>query len=266
MTNSDVILITGASSGIGAATALFFGRMGYKVVLTARRKDLLESLADKVLENGGDAWIIQADLAKSKDVQLIFDQIMQKLGKIDILINNAGLGRMHWLDQLDFEEDIEPQIDVNLSGLIAMTRMVLPFMIENRKGHIINIASVASFIGIPTYSIYAATKYGVRGFTESLRREVNIYGIHVSGIYPGAVETDFGKKAKIKRKTHTTTPSVLRLSPDDVVNAIYRVVRKPKKTVVIPYLMWSVIWVNRLLPGLVDYLIDKSFVNKERKL
>jgi short-subunit dehydrogenase len=124
--------------------------------------------------------------------------------------------------------------------------------------------SIASLVGTPTYSIYAATKFGLRGFTEALRREVGVYGIHVSGIYPGGTRTEFNVHAKINRRTGYTTPKALKLEPDEVAEAVLRLVQRPRRGVILPRLMLVTIWANRLFPGWVDRMIEKRFTIPER--
>jgi short-subunit dehydrogenase len=173
------------------------------------------------------------------------------------------LGRLNWLNKLDPVADVEYQIQVNLVGLIQITQAVLPHMILRKRGHIINMGSISSLIATPTYSIYAATKYGLRGFTEALRREVNIHSIDVSAIYPGSVYTNFGQKAGIKRRTKVSTPSFLKLSPDDVAKSVLRVVRKPRRALIIPGLMRPLVWLSVLFPSWFDWFIEQRFTKRE---
>jgi short-subunit dehydrogenase len=261
-----VILVTGASSGIGAATARLFGREGYRVVLAARRQERLEALAEEIRSAGGQALAVVSDCGVLDEVQNLVAQAISAYGQVDVLFNNAGFGRLDWLENLDPVEDIQGQIDVNLSGVIQMARAVLPHMIERRSGWIINMASVASYVGTPTYSIYAATKFGVRGFTEALRREVGVYGIRVSAIYPGGVKTEFSQHARIQRKTGSTTPDSLRLSSEQVAAAVLNLVRRPRRGLILPWPMRLAIWTNILFPALVDWAIERSFTRKEREL
>jgi len=216
MSKSSVILITGASSGIGSATAWLFAKEGYRVVLVARRENRLEDLADRICLGGGQAIAVRTDVKNLEDINNLVQTALAVFGRIDILFNNAGFGRIDWLEGLAPGDDIQSQIQVNLTGLILLTQAVLPHMIERRSGHIINMSSVAGLLAMPTYSVYAASKFAVRGFSEALRREVAVYGINVSAIYPGAVDTEFEERAHIQRKTGTRTPKALRLSADDV--------------------------------------------------
>jgi hypothetical protein len=264
MNVQPVILITGASSGIGAAAAQVFARQGYRLVLAARRMERLEALAQQIHQQGGNALPVPADLSRLEDIQRLAQSALDWAGQIDILFNNAGFGRLDWLENLAPGKDVQEQIQVNLLGLIWMTQAVLPHMIERRSGHIINMASLASWLAPPTYSVYAATKFGVRGFTEALRREVSIYGIRVSGIYPGAVDTEFGTRARIRRKTGTTTPSWLRLSAEDVAQAVLRLAQRPRRGMILPGSMWFVVALNTYFPGWVDWAIRKYFIEPER--
>ena len=147
------------------------------------------------------------------------ETVLDRYGHIDVLVKNAGFGRLSWLEKLHPSEDVQEQVQVNLLGLIWTAQAVLPPMIARRRGHIINIGSMAGHIATLTYSVYAATKFGVRGFTDALRREVGVYGIRVSGIYPGGVESEFRQHAHIRRKTDVSTPRRLRLTCEQVAEA-----------------------------------------------
>jgi hypothetical protein len=126
--------------------------------------------------------------------------VIEIYGRIDILFNNAGFGGLNWLERLEPDRDIETQIQVNLTGMILVTQAVLPHMMARRTGHIINMSSIAGWLAAPSYTVYAATKYGVRGFTIALRREVAPFGIHVSGVYPGPARTEFAWGGSSKRR------------------------------------------------------------------
>ena len=262
----SVVIVTGASSGIGEATARQFGREGARVVLAARRLDRLEALAREIHEmgTGAEALVVQTDLSRLEDIRSLVRQTLDRFGRIDVLVNNAGFGRLDWLENLDPENDIEAQFDVNVLGVVQTTRQALPVMIEQRSGHIINMCSMSSFIATPTYTIYAASKHAVHGFSEALRREVKPWGIDVSTIYPGGVKTDFGEHAGLKRKTNTTTPAFLKLSADDVARAVVQLVRRPRAMKIIPWLWSLVALLNRLFPSVVDYTTIHRFTIPER--
>lgn len=263
---SPVILITGASSGIGAATARVFGLGGYRVVLTARREDRLAALADEIERAGGQALVIPADIGQRPQIERMVERTIQAYSQVDVLFNNAGFGRLAWLENLDPQDDIDRQVQVDLLGLIHTSRAVLPHMIHRRRGHIINMASIAGLIAPPTYSIYAASKFGVAGFTQALRREVDLYGIRVSGIYPGGVATEFEQHIQRPPQMQITTPGWLLLSAEQVAQEVWRIARHPRRMVVIPRVMWLAVWLNALAPSLVDAGIRMLFTRKMRSV
>jgi short-subunit dehydrogenase len=262
-----VVIVTGASSGIGEATARQFAREGAKVVLAARRVDRLQSLAQEIaaMGTGAETLVVQADLSKLEDIQSLINQTLEKYGRIDVLVNNAGFGRLDWLEKLDPIKDIQSQFDVNVLGVIQTTRQALPVMIKQRSGHIINMCSMAGLVATPTYTIYAACKHAVHGFSEALRREVKPWGIDVSMIYPGGVTTEFGQHAGIQRKTKATTPKSLLLSADDVGQAVVQLVRSPRAMWIIPWAWSFTVWMNRNLNWLVDYTTINRFTIPERE-
>jgi len=262
--NSPLVLITGASSGIGAACARLFAKQGYIIVLAARRKERLDELTAEIMAGGGKALAIIVDVTRIEDIQACVNLINEKYGQLDVLINNAGFGRLKWLEELEPLVDIENQIRVNLLGAIYTAQAVAPIMIDRGKGHIINIASVSGLVGMPTYSVYAATKFGMRGFNEALRRELHPWGIHVSIIHPGGVATEFSQHTGVNRKTGYKTPASLRLSAEDVARVAFRLIKHPRRQVIIPWFMNGVFWLNALCPVLFDWLVETFFVRKER--
>ena len=262
-----VVIVTGASSGIGEATAREFAKEGAKVILAARRVDRLESLAREVVAMGGgaEALVVQADLSKLEDIQSLITKTLEEYGRIDVLVNNAGFGRLDWLENLDPVKDIQSQFDVNVLGVIQTTRQALPIMIKQRSGHVINMCSMAGLVATPTYTIYAACKHAVHGFSEALRREVKPWGIDVSMIYPGGVTTEFGAHAGIKRKTNATTPRFMLLTAEQVGETVVKLVRNPRPMLIIPWLWSFTVWMNRNLNSLVDYTTINRFTIPERE-
>lgn len=257
--STPVIIITGASSGIGAATARLFAAEGYRVVLAARRMDRLQVLAQEIKEAGGEALPIQTDVSQVSQLENLVEQTLEQYSQIDVLLNNAGFGRLMWLDDQDPEDDIAAQIRVNVTAVIQASRLVLPHMIERRHGHIINISSVAAWVAPPTYSVYAATKFAIRGFTEGLRREARGTGVHVSVIYPGAVATEFGQHAGVDWETESITPNWLLLSAEDIARSILRIANNRRRGLVIPWPMKLAVWFNVHFPTFVDWLLSKFF-------
>ena len=266
MTDQPVFLVTGASSGIGEAAARLFASQGYRGSISARRIDRLQAIKQEIESRGGKAIALQADLAIFDDIQRLVSETLNQFGQIDVLLNNAGFGKIRWLEELDPQKDIQAQIQINLITTILVSREVLPHMIQRRSGHIINMGSMGALVASPTYSVYSASKFGVRGFTEALRREVGIFGVHVSGIYPGAVNTEFKQHAEIDRKTGRTTPARLRLEPQDVAQAVLSMVKRPRIQLIIPWQMRFAVWMNVLFPGIVDWLVESRFTRLERDI
>lgn len=249
-----VVLITGASSGIGRATARAFAPTGARLVLAARRADRLAALAHELEEVGCETLAVPTDMRREEDIAALARAALERFGRIDILVNNAGLGRIHWLEALTPEE-IREQFDVNIVGMVLLTRAVLPVMQRQRSGHIINIASVAGRIGTPGYTVYAATKFAVEGFSEALRREVAPWGIYVSVVYPGgATGTEFGAKAHLEQRI-MHSPAWLRVSAEDVARVVVRLARRPRRQVILPWLLAVGAALNRLAPWLLDWFM-----------
>jgi short-subunit dehydrogenase len=259
-----VVLITGASSGFGKDAAHLFAREGAKVVVAARRLDRLQMLANEIQKVGGEAIAIPVDVSKRNEIDLMVRAAVEIYDQIDILFNNAGFGRLDWLDHLEPIRDIETQIQVNLTGLIHVTRAVIPYMKIRRTGHIINMSSIAGWLAVPTYTIYSATKYGVRGFTTALRRELAPFHIKVSGIYPGPARTEFGWRAGSSRRRPRWF-NLFFVSPESVALRVVQLAKHPRRTVIIPWWFAWIAWGENHFPGIADILIRAFYANRNRK-
>lgn len=269
MTNSlhgKVVLITGASSGFGADAARLFAREGCRVVLAARRLEKLQSIAAEIQSAGGEALVIPVDVNEGAAIDRMVQKVLRHYGRIDILFNNAGFGSVDWFENLKPERHIETLIQVNLTGTILVTRAVLPEMLKQRHGHIINMSSVAGLIASPLISTYAASKYGVRAFTDALRREVSPFGIKVSGIYPGPATTEFGKqieRTKAREKIHRSID--LHMTSKYVARHIVAIAKRPQRSLVIPWWFRVVTTFDTLFPVAVDWILY-YFVKKNHHL
>jgi short-subunit dehydrogenase len=263
-----VIFITGASSGFGADAARLFAKEGCIVVLAARRFDRLSALAEQIRAEGGRAFAISLDVSEQSQIDEAVLSVLDNFGRIDILFNNAGFGRMDWLETLEPSRDIDTQIDVNLRGVIQVTRAVLPSMLARRSGHIINNSSVAGFIAAPTYCLYAATKYGLRGFTDALRREVMSFGIHVSGLYPGPAFTEFSQNSTSDNsiKQNIKTPKWLYMTSVYVAQKTVDLVKHPRRTLILPWWFQPIIGFDAIFPGLVDWFLQVAIVKRMHRL
>ena len=259
-----VVLITGASSGFGEDAARLFAAEGARVVLAARRVERLQALAAEIKSNGGEAFFTPVDVTQRTDIDRMVNEVIQHYGQIDVLFNNAGFGRLNWFDQLDFQEDIQTQVNVNLLGLMQTTQAVLPHMIKKHSGHIINMSSVSGWIAAPLYSAYAATKFGVRGFTDALRREVGLYGIRVSAIYPGFAHTEFGEHTGSGEVLKTLElPAWTYMTSKYVAQCVVGLAKHPRRSLIIPWWFVPVVWFDAHLPGLVDWIVS-VFVKNTR--
>lgn len=211
--SGKVVVITGASSGIGEATARLLSAAGAYVVLGARRLDKLTALADKITAAGGKAEVVQTDVSNRQDVEALVGKAVEVFGRIDVLINNAGIMPNSRLDQLQVD-DWERAIDINLKGTLYGIAAALPFMKQQKSGHVINVSSTSGHRVRPTSAVYSATKFAVRAISEGLRMEMTPYNIRSTIISPGPVDTDLPSSvtdpavAEQVRKIHEIAISV----------------------------------------------------------
>lgn len=236
------VVITGASSGIGAATAQLLAAQGYPLVLAARRREQLQALAAE-LAGRAPILAVRADVTVWSDVEGLARQAADFHGGFAVWVNNAGVGSQgSWWQQ--GPEAIDRVIDTNLRGAMYGARAALPWLMRRGGGHIINVGSVAGAIGVS--GVYSATKFGLRGHTEALRREVARRGIRVSLVTPGFVRTEM-----TAHLTFPMPPAAL------VARAIAGLMRRPRREVVVPGWYRVPIWLNRVCPGLVDWLMSR---------
>jgi short-subunit dehydrogenase len=259
-----VVLITGASSGFGKDAAYLFAAEGAKVILAARRLDRLQKLADSIQQAGGEAFAVPVDVTQRVEIDLMIRTVIEIYDQIDILFNNAGFGRLDWLDKLEPTRDIDTQIRVNLTGLVHVTRAVIPYMKIRRSGHIINMSSIAGWLAAPSYTIYAATKYGVRGFTTALRRELAPFGIKVSGIYPGPAHTEFGWGNRKRRRPKWL--NLFFIPAENVSHRVIQLAKHPRRTVIVPWWFALIAWGENHFPGIADYLIQKVYTDQTYRM
>ncbi len=188
-----VIIITGASSGIGRATALECAKRGARVVLAARRVEKLQALCEEISQFNDSCLYVRTDVTQEHQVQRLFDETEERWGHVDILINNAGRGLKQEIRNISFE-NWRAVLHTNLTSVFLNSREALRRMIaKNHPGHIITVSSIAGLYGTATFGAYCAAKHGVTGFQRSLKWEARKYGIKVSTIFPGRVDTEFFK-------------------------------------------------------------------------
>jgi len=229
MIKGKVAIITGASSGIGYATALSLAKAGAKVAIGARRTDRLEKLENEIKQNGGEVFSQKLDVTQKSQCDSFVNSVLEKWGSVDILVNNAGLMPLSFIKSLKVDE-WDRMIDVNIKGVLYCTAAVVLHMKEKKSGHIVNISSVAGRIVFPGGSVYCATKHAITAFSEGLRQELSgRSNIRVTCIEPGVVSTEL---------TNTITDESLQsfvegakkmqgLDADDIANAILYAVESP---------------------------------------
>ncbi len=227
---SRIALVTGASSGIGAATALALAAAGASVALVARRADRLDELAARVRAAGGEALVLPADLLDEHEAQRVVREAEAHYGRLDILVNNAGVMYLEPIETADLGR-WRRMLELNVLSLIASTQAALPGMRARHGGHVVNVASTAGRQANPGAGGYSATKWGVVGFSESLRREVCKDNIRVSVIEPGVVATelrDHIAHAPTQQAINNWAEGMRQLQGADVANAILFCVSQPE--------------------------------------
>ena len=229
LTNKTVI-VTGASSGIGEATAEKLAASGAQVVLSARRTDRLKELQSKIEKNGGKALVVTADVTKKEDWKNLIAETHKAFGKVDVLVNNAGLMPLSFIENLKTDE-WDKMVDVNIKGVLNGVASVIPDMKENKSGHIINISSVAGRKVMPSGAVYCATKYAVRALSEGIRQEMGPkYNTKVTAIEPGFVDTELTNTItdedvqNMMSQFEDLTP----LQAQDIANAIHYALTQPE--------------------------------------
>ncbi len=228
----QIVLITGASSGIGASCARLFARDGAKLILAARRLERLEQLADVLTkESGSEIHLLQLDVRDRSQVESSLAALPEPWTNIDVLINNAGLSR--GLDKLHEGniEDWEEMLDTNVKGLLYVTRAIVPGMVKRGRGHVVNIGSIAGRGAYPKGNVYCASKAAVRTISEGLKQDLLGTPVRVTEIDPGMVETEFsvvrfhGDSDRADKVYENLTP----LTPDDVADVVLFCVTRPAR-------------------------------------
>jgi 3-hydroxy acid dehydrogenase/malonic semialdehyde reductase len=225
---SKIALVTGATSGIGRATARILAKNGYKVIICGRREDRLIAL-EKELSEFTEVQTLSFDVRDKKAVFESINSLPETFSEIDILINNAG--NAHGLDPIQNGDldDWDAMIDINVKGLLYVSKAIIPQMIERKSGHIINIGSIAGKEVYPNGNVYCASKHAVDALNQSMRMDLNPYGIRVGAIHPGLVETEFSE-VRFKGDTDRASNVYKNLNPlqsEDIADIIHFVVSRP---------------------------------------
>ena len=262
---SPTALITGASQGIGQATALLFAKNGYDLIMTARTKDRLESTGEEIRSLGSQVLAIATDVRDRSAVEALVNLGIERYGAIDVLINNAGVCMSAPMAETSIE-DWERIINTNLWGYIYTIKALLPHFIARGQGNIINVGSFGGKVPLPKMTAYCTSKYAVTGLTETLRIELEPQGIHVSGIHPSVTKSDFLERTVFKdqdpqaeknrrqaMEKMLTTP--LASKSEDVAKAIWNAVKHPQAEVIVGSAKVPS-FLHRLFPGITQGMLQ----------
>ncbi|HEU4482927.1 MAG TPA: SDR family NAD(P)-dependent oxidoreductase [Nitrososphaeraceae archaeon] len=252
----QIIAITGASSGIGKQAAVDFSYNGAKTVILISRNIIKLNQVKKELNPHCNVEIYTCDISKKKMVYEVGQNIKEKMGAIDILVNNAGIGIYgKVIDQTI--EDIEKVTSTNYLGMIYFTKIFLPSMINNKRGHIVNVASLAASFGIPCMAAYCGSKFAMLGFSESLSYELKNTNVGVTVVSPIAVKTNFFDNESFKGKMPHKLGYVL--EPKIVSKAILKAAYSKRLEIVVPFFVRSAVWLKHTFPYLINPIVSSSF-------
>ena len=256
--NNKVAVITGGSSGIGEATAMEFAKRKSSVVLVARRQENLDSVSEKLVRYGSKILAYQCDVSKRNEVDQMSKTVLDKFGKIDILVNNACFAIFGSVLELQIE-DIVSQMETNYFGMVYCIKAFLPKMFERRIGHIVNVASLAGSFGLPGIAPYCASKFAMLGFSEGLYHELKGTGVGVTVVSPIMVKTNFFDHPSLKslHKYGFAT-----LNPKTVAKAIVRASTSPRSEIIVPPFARGAVWLKHTVPYLINPIIEAAFRKK----
>lgn len=253
---NKVVVITGASSGIGEAAAEQFAKKGANLVLVARRKEKLEQVEKNLSKYSVKILICVCDVSDKDQVKQMADKTIETFSKIDILVNNAGFVIYGNVKELSIE-DIESQMKTNYFGTIYCTKSFLPHFLKQNFGHIVNVASVGASFGVPGIASYCATKYAMLGFSEGLHHELHDTGVGVTVVSPIMVRTSLFDHPSFKNFTKHATG--ISLSSETVANAIIKASNSSRLEIVVPSFVRIGIWFKQTFPFLINPIIGSAF-------
>ncbi|MCE1247290.1 MAG: SDR family oxidoreductase [Firmicutes bacterium] len=223
--DNKVVLITGGSSGLGKAMGEAFAAEGARVVLTARNEEKLAKTVEEISEKGYFAEYMIADSGNEQDVARVAENILKKYGRVDVLINNAGVGYTGNVDETDVEK-FDEIMSTNVKGVFLFCKYIIPSMKQQKDGYIVNISSGAGKNGIPGMAAYCASKFAVAGFSEALAQEVRNHNVRVSVVYPGSINTDFHLRFSGPKDEET---KMIMMQPQDIAQTVLHIVSQPHR-------------------------------------
>ena len=250
-----IIVITGASSGIGREAATEFAKKGAKLVLVSRRKEKLDKLQQSLSKFSTEVLVCPCDVSNKDQVKQMADAVIEKFGKIDILVNNAGFAIYGTVSDLSIEE-IEAQMQTNYFGMIYCTKYFLPILQKQNSGHIVNVASVAASFGLPGIASYCASKSAMLGFSEGLRHELKDTNIGVTVVSPIMVRTNFfDHESFANMPKHSPTS----LNPKTVAKAILAASESPRLEIIVPNIVRIGVWLKHTIPFVINPIMGTAF-------
>ncbi len=255
--HDKTIVITGASTGIGRQVAVDFAKRGVKALaIVARNRDRLNDVASEIKDRC-DCLIFECDVTDKAQVLSMAQNVLEKFGKIDVLVNNAGIGILGKVQDQTTEE-IEAITSTNYLGMIYCTKAFLGSMLAAGSGHIVNVASLAASFGIPGLAAYCGSKFAVLGFSESLSHELHGSGIKVTVVSPIGVRTNFFDHPSFKN-SNMRNRQYSSLDVKAVSKAVIRASTSPRLEIVVPFFMRGAVWLKHTLPYLVNPIVGRSF-------
>jgi NADP-dependent 3-hydroxy acid dehydrogenase YdfG len=262
--DGKVVIVTGASSGIGEATAREFAQAGAITVLAARRVERLKRLEKEIEAIGGKALAVPTDLTDLNQITNLVQTTLSTFKRIDVLANIAGGGIYDWFEELSSQE-LRQTFEVNIIGLAELTRQVIPTMKAQHSGFILNMSSYVSRISVPPMTVYASTKYAVEGLTDGLRRALAPWGITVIRIHPSSVSgTEFSERVYRGGTVHYQSVPIGRISRERLARHLVGLIEKPRRALFISRIYEFPVLLNKLFPEVVDW-ISETWVRRRRK-
>ena len=252
---NKVVVITGASSGIGEASAIEFAKNGANVILVGRRNDKLIEVEKKISKYKISTLVCSCDVSDKSQVKKMTDQVLEKFDRIDVLVNNAGFAIYGKVLDLDIEE-MESQIATNYFGTVYCIKNFLPKMLKQNSGHIVNVASVAASFGLPGLASYSASKFAMLGFSEGLKHELNGTDVHVTVVSPIMVRTNFFDHSSFESMPKFSPTS---LSAKTVAKAILKAANSSRLEIIVPSIIRGAVWTKQTFPYLVNPIIGSTF-------
>lgn len=261
---NKVVIVTGGSSGIGKACAEVFGRQGAKVVVTGRNQTRLDEVGQLLKQQQIDCLLIQADAGLEADNRMMVERTLETYGKIDVLINNAGISMRALFEDIDLEV-FKKVMDINFYGTLYATKFCLPHILET-KGSIVGISSINGHRGTPARTAYTASKFAMNGFLEALRTEVMKRGVHVLVCSPGFTSSNIRNAALTAEGTAqgvSPRDEGKMMGPEEVAEALLSALKKRKRDLVLTFQGKLVVFLNKWVPGLMDKIVYNQMAKEK---